>query len=137
MHDRMPRVFAIGMTPVQPRKVSSTSRTYTHHDQKEHTKQHGARPFYLDKNQSRRRRPHTSCPRNCTCMNNGCHSTANTYQRRRRCSNTEMERTAPLARTVRLLQATMKYCCLERMWRDFAAHMSFCVKDNVRISCAK
>ena len=54
MHDRMPRVFAIGMTPVQPRKVSSTSRTYTHHDQKEHTKQHGARPFYLDKKRTNR-----------------------------------------------------------------------------------
>ena len=75
-------------------------------------------------------------------MNSGCHSTANTYQRRQGCSNTEKERTTPLARepsprTVRLLQATMKYCCLERMWRDFAAHMSFRVCDNLRISCAK
>ena len=38
----------------------------------------------------------------------------------------------PSQRTVRLLQTTMKYCCLDRMWRDFAAHMSFGVSDNVR-----
>ena len=42
----------------------------------------------------------------------------------------------PSQRTVRLLQATMKYCCLERMWRNFPVHMSFGVSDNVRFSCA-
>ena len=33
------------------------------------------------------------------------------------------------------LQATMKYCCLQRTWNNFAVSTSFGVPGNVRISC--